>query len=422
MLKDLKNKSILVLGLGREGQTTLKFLNEHFKNKKIGTADQKDGQDYLTKLEDYEVIIKSPGIPYLPEIREAQQRGKIITSATAIFFANCKDQIIGVTGTKGKSTTAALIYEVLKMGGKKVYLIGNIGTPALDFVDRDNKDAIFVYELSSFQLEDLDVSPHIAVITNIYPEHLDHHGSFQNYKNAKANIVKFQKEDDYIIFNDDVSQLKEIVNLSIAKNKYGFATYNWDDGIIKKDDVPLIGRFNLGNIAPAIYIGRKIYHLSDKKIREAIINFKPLPHRLEFVTEKNGIRFYNDSLSTIPQATTQALQALGKDVQTLIAGGFDRGLDYYVLGEEIANSDIKTLILFPQTGEKIWQAICRAIPQKDMRPQKISVFSMEEAVRAALQKTETSKICLLSPGAASFGLFRDYQERGDLFKELVLDS
>ncbi|MBI2040256.1 UDP-N-acetylmuramoyl-L-alanine--D-glutamate ligase [Candidatus Microgenomates bacterium] len=395
-LQDLKNKTILILGFGREGQATLKFLRKHFPKKEIRVADQSEGKNYLDKINNYDVIIKSPGIPYLPEIKKAKDQGKIITSATQIFFDLCIGKIIGVTGTKGKSTTAAMIYEVLKRGGFDVYLAGNIGQPALELLEKINGDSIVVYELSSFQLADLTKSPHIAVITNIYPEHLDHHGSFEDYKNAKANIVKFQKEDDFVVFNKDNQDAKEIADLSKAKNKYGYS-----------DEIPI-------NLIPALYIGR-MFDITDQNIKKAVAYFKTLPHRLEFVGKFKGIKFYNDSLSTIPQATIRALDILGNDVETLIVGGFDRGIDYAILGPVIAKSNIKNLILFPTTGEKIWNAVS----SEENNITRYEVSSMSEAVTLAYKHTNPGKIALLSPASSSFNLFKDYEDRGNQFKEEV---
>lgn len=401
---DLKERSILILGFGREGKSTLNFLKKSFPGKKIGIADKSGGENYLDVLKDYEVIIKSPGILYLKEIKEAKEKGKIITSATQIFFDNCKGKIIGVTGTKGKSTTASLIYEVLKQGGLDVYLVGNIGKPSLELLDKINENSIVVYELSSFQLEDLKVSPHIAVITNIYPEHLDHHEDFDNYKNAKANIVRFQTKDDFVIFNKDNEDASKIAQVSKAKKKYGYS-----------DQLPL-------TLAPAIYIGKNIFHIPDQKIKKALDNFKKLPHRLEYVGEFKGIKFYNDSLSTIPQATIRALEILGKDVQTLIAGGFDRGLDYSILAPAIAKSQIKNLILFPTTGEKIWQAVINSGKTQDSRVKKFEVDDMKDAVDLAFKNTDKGKIVILSPASTSFNLFKDYEDRGNQFKEFVLQK
>ncbi|MDP2649633.1 MAG: UDP-N-acetylmuramoyl-L-alanine--D-glutamate ligase [bacterium] len=415
-LEDFKGKTILILGFGREGKATLRFLEKHFPGKKIGIADQSDKGDYLEKIKDYDVIIKSPGIPYLPEIKKAQSLGKIITSATQIFFDNFKGKIIGVTGTKGKSTTASLIYEVLKSGGLNAHFVGNIGKPALDLLNKLDENSIVVYELSSFQLEDLDKSPYIAVFTNLYPEHLDHHGDFYFYKEAKNNITKFQTKKDYLIYNQDILELKYIAQQSHAtKISFSKKDKQMVENLVHKDTIPLLGEFNLLNIVPAIIIGR-LFKITDEKIEEAIINFRPLPHRLEFVGETEGIRFYNDSLSTIPEATAGALSALGSNVTTLIAGGFDRGLDYSILGQAIAKSHIKTLILFPDTGVKIWDSVCKYCKKL---PRKFDVLDMEKAVKIAFAQTEKGKICLLSPASTSFNLFRDYEDRGNQFKDWV---
>lgn len=393
-LKDLKYKTILILGYGKEGKATYDFLKKHFPDKKIGITDKFDGKNYLDTLKDYDVIIKSPGIPYLPDIKKAKVEGKLITSATNLFFENCKGKIIGVTGTKGKSTTASLIYEVLKNGGLDVYLVGNIGQPPLDLLDKISEDSIIVYELSSFQLEGLTVSPQLAVITNIYPEHLDHHGDFENYKNAKANISRFQTEEDLLIYNSDVSGLKEIADSSKAQK------------------VPFTQKFKLDNTFPAVHIG-KLFDISEEKINQAINNFKGLPHRLEFVGEFKGIKFYNDSLATNPVATIAAIDTLGDEVETLIAGGYDRGLDYSVLSEEINKSNIKNLILFPDTGEKIGKGVSAKI-------RKYNVDSMEKAVKLAFEKTTSGKICLMSPASASFNMFKNYEDRGNQFKKWII--
>ncbi|TSC63336.1 MAG: hypothetical protein G01um101493_446 [Microgenomates group bacterium Gr01-1014_93] len=364
--------TILILGIGREGKSALEFLKKNLPDLEIGTADQKISKNYLDKLEDCDVIIKSPGIPYLPEVKKAKENGKIISSSTQIFFDLCKGKIIGVTGTKGKSTTASLIFEVLKAAGFNVFLVGNIGQPALELLGKISENSWVVYELSSFQLTDLSRSPHIAVITNIYPEHLDWHDNFEDYKKAKENIFKYQTKDDFLIKDKDgVSAAKAVA---------------------------------------------QIFKIPEEIIEKAIKNFKPLPHRLEYIGEFKGIKFYNDSLSTIPQATIYALDKLGDDIQTLIAGGFDRGIDYEVLGPAIAKSGIKSLILFPETGEKIWQAVEKAGGQQE----KFNVNSMEEAVKLAFEKTSKGKICLLSPAAASFNMFKDYADRGDQFKKFVL--
>lgn len=367
-VQDLKEKKVLVLGMGREGKSTLAYLKRKYPGKKVEIADKNDGENYLDKLKNYDVIVKSPGIPPLPEIQKAKEEGKIVTSATNIFFSEFRGKIIGITGTKGKSTTAALIYEVIKNGGLDVYLVGNIGLPSLELLDKINENSTVVYELSSFQLYDLTKSPQIAVVTNIYPEHLDWHGSFENYKKAKKNIFKYQKKEDVLI-----------------QDKSGAEA--------------------------AVAVG-KLFNIPQPRIDHAIKNFKGLPHRLEFVSQKNGIKFYNDSLATNPYATIFGIKKLGKDVQTLIAGGFDRGLDYSVLSTEINKSNIKNLILFPDTGKKIGQGISKKIKEFNAR-------TMQKAVKIAYEHTDSEKIVLLSPASASFNMFKDYEDRGNQFKTAV---
>jgi len=453
-IENLRNKSILILGLGREGISTLKFLAKNFPGGKIAIADQLPedkiskeiknfiqnglvgesffGKDYLDKICKFDVIIKSPGIsPHQKNLREAYKSGKVI-SGTCIFAANCPGMVVGVTGTKGKSTTASIIFEVLKNGGLDVKLVGNIGIPVLDCLDKDNKDKIYVFEMSSHQLLDLRQSPHIAVMTNLYPEHLDYYLSLEGYKQAKFNITRFQGAGDFFIFNQGEKELVDIANSTEAKllpfsleklpNSVVFKSYDklvyHNEEIIDKKDISLLGEFNLQNIMPAIIIG-KLFEISTEKIKEAIKNFKPLPHRLEFIGIYQRISFYDDSISTIPQTAVAAITALGDKVETLIAGGYDRGIDFTPLAKKIKDSEIKNLILFPTTGERIWKAVCRAMPKVDLRPRKFDVSSMKEVVSIAFENTGPGKICLLSPASSSFNLFKNYEERGNLFKKYV---
>lgn len=405
-LNELKDKKILILGFGREGRDTFLFLRKLFPKKKIGIADEKDlshifrgrtkramvhsGKNYLKALKDFDVIIKTPGIPFKKIPRVAL--GKI-TTQTEIFFDNCPGKIIGVTGTKGKSTTSFFISQVLK----KSHLVGNIGKPVLTFLLNAKKpacrqagDDIFVYELSSHQLYNLKKSPHIAVLLNIYPEHLDYYRNFKEYILAKANITKYQSKEDYLIYN-----LKDPLVKKIAQKS-------------KAQKIPIQGKYYQLNMAAAKAVA-EIFKVPMVK------KFKFLPHRLEFIGKFKGIKFYNDSLSTIPETCIEALDFLGDNVQTLILGGFDRGLSFKKLGQRIAKSRVKTLILFPTTGKRIWQEI------KSVRERFSHYFAknMKEAVKLAYQHTDKRKICLLSPASPSFGLFKDYEQRGDLFKKFV---
>ncbi|MFH1820387.1 MAG: UDP-N-acetylmuramoyl-L-alanine--D-glutamate ligase [Candidatus Nealsonbacteria bacterium] len=395
MLEELKDKKILILGFGREGQDAFLFLKRLFPKKIIGIADAKKvsaknavlhtGKNYLKAIKKYDVVVKSPGIPF--KILPKSSIKKIITP-TDIFFDNCPSKIIGVTGTKGKSTTSSFIYQTLKSGGVKAKLIGNIGKPVLMSLLGAKKEDVFVYELSSHQLFHLKKSPHIAVLLNIYKEHLDYYKSFSEYARAKANIAKYQTKKDYFIYNSSDKRVKQIAKASKVKK------------------IPIQGKYYDLNKAAAQAIA-KLFKIKPLK------SFKLLPHRLELVGTFQGIEFYNDSLSTIPETTIEALDFLGSKVETLILGGFDRGLSFKKLGQRISKSQVRNVILFPKTGQRI---------NKEIKNKNINHFfarNMKEAVKQAYQNTKQNKICLLSPASPSFGLFKDYQERGELFKKYV---
>jgi len=423
-LTDLKDRKILIVGFGREGLDSFLFLRKKFPDKSLGIADQKEfaelpsdtqkllkqdrslvlyfGSNYLKALKTYDFILKAPGIPSRI-LKPFLKRKQIVTSQTNLFFEYCPGTIIGVTGTKGKSTTSALIHDVLKAGGVQVSLIGNIEKPVLGFLEKATKNDVFVYELSSFQLETATRSPHIAVFLNLYAEHLDHHGTIKSYTKAKKNITKFQTKNDYFIFNQTDPAIRAIAASSKAQK------------------IPFRPKLKRGSkIAsssePARIVG-KLFGIRDVTIRDAISRFKPLPHRLEHVGTLKGITFYNDSLATIPEATISALDILGSNVHTLIAGGFDRGIPMDTLAKRIAASKIKTLILLPTTGSIIWKKIS-ALPTKHL-PDHHFVSNMATAVELAYQYTPAKKICLLSPASSSFNLFSDYKERGEEFKKFA---
>lgn len=389
-LSNLKNKRILILGFAREGKDTLLFLKKLFPKKEIGIADQKIDKKYLQKIKDYDVIMKSPGIPPA-KIKKHIKAGQKVTSQAEIFFENFPGKIVGITGTKGKSTTSALIFAILKKGGFPVKLVGNIGKPALSSLLKATPKDVFVYELSSHQLWGLKKSPHVAVFLNIYPEHLDYCGNFREYANAKANITKHQKREDYLIYNSEDRLVSGIAKKSKARK------------------IAVQGKYYDLDINAAKAVAR-IFKVPESLVEKAIKEFRYLPHRLEFVGEYKGIRFYNDSLSTIPETTIAALNFLGADVQTLILGGYDRGLDFKKLAKRIEKSSVKTLIFFPETGKRISRLI-------DDKQNKFFVSSMKKAVELAYKNTERGKVCLLSPASPSFGLFKDYEDRGNQFKK-----
>ncbi len=427
-LDELKNKKILILGLGREGMDTFLFLRKLFPKKVIGIADVKKelgirnyelrrnkkiqwhlGENYFKALKNNDVIIKSPGIPFKVLPKSSLKK---ITTQTEIFFENCPGKIVGITGTKGKSTTAALIYQILKKGGLKAHLVGNIGKPVLNLLFSATPNDIYVYELSSHQLYNLKKSPHIAVFLNLFAEHLDYYRNFKEYVAAKTNITLHQNKNDYLVFNSEDKIVKEIAKKSKAKK------------------IPIKGEYYELDKNAAREVG-KIFKIPKEKIEKAIKNFKPLPHRLELVGTHRRITFYNDALSTIPETAIFAIKALGKRVQTVILGGFDRKIDFKNLAKNILeNKNIKNVILFPTTGKKIWNDILklsrgRGVPKNffvdPIRNQRLSngASIMKDAVKLAYKHTQKGKICLLSCASTSFSIFRDYKEKGNLFKKYV---
>ena len=407
---------ILILGLGREGKDNFRFLRKIFPEKNLGVGDRNEnvkcqmsnvkkikwhlGENYLKALKDYDVIIKSPGIPFKILPKSALNK---VTTQTEIFFENCPGKIIGITGTKGKSTTASLIYKILKQGGIKSHLIGNIGRPVLSLLFKAKPGDVYVYELSSHQLYNLKKSPQIAIFLNIYPEHLDYYKNFKEYAAAKANITLYQNKNDYLIFNLGDKIVSKIAKKSKAKK------------------IPIKGKYYSLDRGAAKVVG-KIFKIPAKVISKTIKEFKYLPHRLELVGTFKGITFYNDALSTIPETAILAMESLGKRVQTIFLGGFDRKIDFKKLAKSVfKNANIKNVILFPTTGEKIWREIVKSARGRasGKLPRRFFVDNMSKAVKLAYQHTERGKICLLSCASTSFSIFRDYKEKGNLFKKYV---
>ena len=432
-INSLEKKKVLILGIGREGVDSFVFLRKKFPKKKLFIADKKKfeemdlktrkllndknvevflGEDYLKSIKGFDIILKSPGIS-LASIKKYLSKKTKVTGQTDLFFDNCPGTIIGVTGTKGKSTTSSLIYSVLKEAGLKAYLVGNIETPSLSFLLTAKKNDIFVYELSSHQLQSLEVSPHIAVFLNIYPEHLDYYKNFKEYFLAKTNIVKYQKKNDYFIFNPKIKEINDLAKKAKSKkieiNSIDFSKF-------LKDNQGFLEITHIDNLIAVLNVA-KIMEIKEEKIVKAFKKFKRPEHRLEFVCEKKGIRFYDDSIATIPEATIFALDSLGYDVETLIVGGFDRGIKFDKLADRIIKSNVKNLILLPVSGEKI----LKEIERKKGRIRHYSFDNMKDIVNKCFQVTSKNKICLLSPASPSFGIFKDYKERGDLFKKYIKD-
>lgn len=405
-ITDLNGKSVAILGYGKEGRATEAALKKYAPDASVTVRDQKDGAGYLDGLDTFDVIIASPGIPpsVIPETKTP------VTNSTQIFLDSIDPQtvVIGVTGSKGKSTTASLIQAILKEAGKDSMLVGNIGDPAIAHIAEGGLNKFFVQELSSYQLMRLTRSPHIAVITSFFPEHLDYHGSLQAYKDAKMNCTRFQSEEDIVFHYADSDGAKDIAEQS----KGTVISYADTDSPIAVQDTRLIGIHNLFNIAAAATVARHL-GIDDATIVQGIREFKGLPHRLQDIGLAHGIRWVDDAISTTPESTAAALRALTPHVKTLIAGGQDRGSDFTDLGEIIASTGVQNVILMGESGPRIGESITD--PQIIVH----EADSMESAVNMAKDCTPEHSICLLSPASPSYGMFTNFEEKGEIFKKLL---
>ncbi len=417
---------IALLGYGVEGQSAYRYYSYHFPDAQFDIYDNAtlpkfpvpETANFIGGMKDFhnikaDIVVRTPAIP--PGSITSLGR---VTSVTKDFFETCQAPIIGVTGTKGKGTTASLIATILKAAGKKVWLIGNIGKPALDILDSVQPEDIVVYELSSFQLWDLNKSPHIAVVLMVEPEHLDVHADFDEYVRAKSNITLHQSEKDRVIYF-----AKNEVSEKIAKQSKGQKIpYQVQEGseilfqgrtLLRKDEVGLRGEHNLENIYAALYAVKEFTEDTDT-IKSALVNFKGLPHRLEEIGEKDGVLYVDDSFSSAPPSLKAAIAAFTQPV-ILIAGGFDRGLDYTDLAESIiSRGTIERVLLIGQTK----QAIAEKLSEKAYTSYELCE-GLEEAVLTAHSIAKPGDVVLLSPGCASFDMFKNFSERGDVFKALV---
>ncbi len=453
-MNPFREKLIAVVGTGVEGISSARFL------KSVGglvtLLDQKTEreldpeivlqakaleipiiwkEDFLKEINRFEIIVRTPGIrPDVPEFLAAKEKGVQVTSNTKIFFDLCPCPIIGVTGTKGKGTTSTLIYQILKRAGKNAFLGGNIGTPALDLLNNLTQNDIVVLELSSFQLFDLEKSPHIAAILMVTCEHLDWHKDSEEYKNAKFNIMKYQNPGNFAVINVDYPVSKEFLNLGQAKkiqvstkDELNSGVFLANEGIYRRigvaaervmpvADVGLIGKHNLENVVAAVGVATAL-NINVMQISQAIKEFKGLEHRLEFVREVSGVKYYNDSFSTTPETAIAALKSF-TEPEILILGGSDKGSDYSELGKEIVNSpNIKAIILIGQMGPKIKESIKKAGEFKGEF--KEGAKDMAEIISLAKEIAKEGDVVLLSPACASFGMFKNYKQRGLSFKEAV---
>ena len=382
----------LIWGYGREGKSTESFLKAHCSPKSIDIFEGKrDGFDE----ESYDIIFKSPGIVML----EDNDR---FTSQTEIFLECFRDQTVGITGTKGKSTTSAMLAKVLSdCTERNVILLGNIGLPCLDRYDDIDSDSIVVFEMSCHQLVNTKVSPHIAVLLNLYEEHLDYYGTMEAYFGAKKNITLHQHEGDRLFVGDNVPEVETAAGVTVIN------TEEVGEYILK---IP--GEHNYINAEFVYRIAQDVFGADGEDIKRSMAQFEGLPHRLQYIGENKGIRFYDDSISTIPHATIAALTAL-PDTDTVLIGGMDRGIDYDELISYIKTHPGVKYIFAYETGKRIYDEVSSC-------PECYYEEDLEAAVKLAVDLTTPGRICLLSPAAASYGYFKNFEHRGEMFKQYAL--
>ncbi|MDO8513131.1 MAG: UDP-N-acetylmuramoyl-L-alanine--D-glutamate ligase [bacterium] len=394
------------------------------------------GKNYVEKLSKHDLFFRSPGMPlgYAQEI--TKQNGKL-SSAMQLFFELCPAKIIGVTGTKGKGTVSSLIFEILSRRKSNVYLAGNIGRAPFDFIDDLKENDWVVMEISSFQLEDMTLSPHIAVVLNITPDHLaastqnnpNYHKNFDEYVMAKKKILEYQKMDDYavIVASEIGKQIKKVTAAEvyvvagdsrsgcvIIENKFVVRLGGKLVEIIGTNEVKLLGQHNLINIQAAI-MASFLAGANRDDIGQVVADFKGLPHRLEFVREVGGKEFYDDSYATDPDAAVAAIRSFIQPV-VLICGGASKGADFDELAQAIKASSVKAAILMGDEADRIEKALEEA--NADLALEK-NLVGMKDIVGRANELAKIGDVVLLSPGCASFGLFESARDRGEQFQRTV---
>lgn len=433
----IEQKHVLVLGFGREGKSTLRRLLEAGGAASITVADQNEvhpdgvsvpvicGPGYLDSMDRFDLVFKSPGI-VLP--REPETYSCRITSQTEVFFQAYRDRIVGITGTKGKSTTTTLLYHILKASGRDAVLAGNIGIPAFDILEEIGPDTTIVCELSCHQLEYIHVSPHLAVLLNIHEEHLDHYGTMEKYVHSKQQIYLHQHPEDILLCGLEVipekgscasrvytvSDTSESAHVRLAGSRILFEGHHYQ---IPVEEIHLLGHHNQVDIA-FVYALCRMLGVSEEAFTAGLKSYEPLPHRLHFAGVRDGVRYYDDSISTICETTIQALKSVPAPGSVLI-GGMDRGIDYTELIQYLSEDPVPHIILMEATGKRILEEIRRHYPDFRQPERLHSVQNLKEAVACAREVTPAGTACILSPAAASYGIFKNFEERGDTFIRYV---
>lgn len=455
-LTDLNQQRVGLIGFGVENRALLNYLVE--QGARVTVCDQSTeiadlpegiearlGDDYLNNLTDFSIIFRSPGVPFLTrEIQAARQSGVIISSQTKLFFELSPAKIIGVTGTKGKGTTTSLIHAMLVKANQKgelegqAYLAGNIGLPPIDLLAKLTPQDWVVLELSSFQLQDLTSSPHIAVVLTVGLDHLDHHRDEAEYISAKKNIARYQTPSDCLIYHEDSLTSSLFTNESPARIRSFSRNHPVDDGafvdqsrqpnqlicrtpgrddltICSVSEIQLVGDFNQENVLAASLASLEA-GVPNLTVREAIKEFKGLAHRLQFVATKNKVSYYDNSYSTTPESAIASIKSFDQPI-TLIVGGSSKGANFEELVEAIVSSSVANVICIGQEGEQIYELLTDQGAKAKLWQ---GGQTMDEIVTLASKVSGPGDVVLLSPAAASFDMFKNYADRGDQFCRSVL--
>lgn len=449
----IRNRKIAIIGLGVSNIPLLSYLHDLgakitvFDNRTIDNIDKNImdiitnnniefsfGKNNLSKLNGFDIIFRSPTCREdWPELVKEAKRGAIITSEIEMLMELCPGTIIGVTGSDGKTTTTSLIYEIVKKQGFNCYLGGNIGIPLFTKIQEMKPNDIVILELSSFQLMNIHTSPNIAVITNISPNHLDFHKSYEEYIEAKKNIFKYQNEDGILVLNYDNEITRECAKEAKGKVIFFSRENKLDNGVILDDDIIKVcdnklrkhilntkdlllrGKHNYENVCTAIAATLEI--ASTEKQIEAVTQFKGVKHRLEFVKEINGVKWYNDSIGTSPTRTIAGLKSFNEKI-VLIAGGYDKHLDYTPMAKPILDN-VSVLILMGQTSKKIKESVENEMKVEQKRIEIYECDTLQETVNTAKKVAKKGEVVLFSPASASFDMYKNFEERGDKFKSIV---
>ena len=441
--ESLKGKRIAVFGLGVSNRPLVRLLlefgcdcigcdrterekldEEVLELERLGCK-LSVGEHYLEGLE-ADLVFRTPGMhPGIPALENLRATGAEVTSEMEVFFEVCPCTILAITGSDGKTTTTTLVSEILKAAGKKVWVGGNIGTPLLPRVREMKETDCCVVELSSFQLMDMQRSPHVAVVTNLAPNHLDVHKDMDEYVEAKKNIFNFQKEEDILIINADneitapflgngVTKAFSYLGKDAAVKLEGDMITRNGTPVLDKKDILLPGEHNVENYMAAIAAVEGL--VEDDVIRQVARTFGGVEHRIELVRIKDGVRYYNDSIASSPSRTIAGLRSFPEKV-ILIAGGYDKHIPYDVLGPEIC-AHVKKLFLCGATGPQIRAAVESCGGEL---PEMVDCGKFENAVKAAASAAENGDVVLMSPASASFDEFKNFMVRGEFFKKLIME-